>query len=103
MLTHREELLPLFPRLELEENGVWKPRVWPPNMGARRDIPKSAYDPFHHSVRSLIDAGYIQKSEIPEPGDDNSTWLHDFLSSSRFVVALGGLISTAGAALYLYW
>lgn len=59
------EVLPVFTRLELE-HGQWVPRYWPPNMGAKRDLPEEAV--IHESVQQMYNAGVI--SEMPKLGGD---------------------------------
>ncbi|KAF1994657.1 hypothetical protein P154DRAFT_501527 [Amniculicola lignicola CBS 123094] len=59
------EILPFFTRLELED-GKWVPRHFPPNLGAKRDIPLDAI--IHHSVKAMSRAGIISEDQIPVLG-----------------------------------
>lgn len=54
--------MPFISRLEYEK-GKWVPRHWPPNFGARRDIPSDA--DMHPSLIALSEAGVLQPTEIP--------------------------------------
>ena len=66
------EILPIFTRLELE-HGAWIPRHWPPNLGAKRDIPTHAE--IHPSVQSMYQAGVLRLDQMPELGSDEPTLL----------------------------
>ncbi|KAF1969428.1 hypothetical protein BU23DRAFT_652823 [Bimuria novae-zelandiae CBS 107.79] len=59
------EILPIFSRLELE-NDVWVPRQWPPNLGALRDIPTEAN--IHPTVEAMYKAGVLSQEEMPVLG-----------------------------------
>jgi hypothetical protein len=59
------EILPFFTRLELED-GKWVPRHFPPNLGAKRDIPLDAA--IHHSVKAMSRAGIISEDQTPVLG-----------------------------------
>ncbi|KAK2865275.1 hypothetical protein FQN49_003734 [Arthroderma sp. PD_2] len=74
------ELLPVFTRLELEEHQ-WKPRYWPPNCGAHRDIPSEAT--FHHTVEQMHKAGILKK--MPKQGGDGAPFLKDPLIAVRYL------------------
>ena len=65
-----KEILPIFTRLELEQ-GAWIPRHWPPNLGAKRDIPTHAE--IHHSVQHMYQAGVLKLDQMPELGGDEPT------------------------------
>ena len=61
MLT--PEWVPLFSYLSYDcGNGVWKPRAFPPNRCALRDIPKNAV--IHESVKLLHNAGVLEDWEV---------------------------------------
>ncbi|KAI9888526.1 MAG: hypothetical protein M1814_006860 [Vezdaea aestivalis] len=64
------EILPLFTRLELENNR-WIPRYWPPNLGATRDIPDGAE--IHPSVQRMHQAGILTHNQMPRTGGDTPT------------------------------
>ncbi|KAF3935175.1 hypothetical protein ABW20_dc0108233 [Dactylellina cionopaga] len=57
------EVMPFISRLEYEK-GKWVPRYWPPNFGARRDIPANA--DIHPSLVALHEAGVLKESEVPK-------------------------------------
>ncbi|KAK2750712.1 hypothetical protein FQN57_002785 [Myotisia sp. PD_48] len=80
MMWWSMELLPFFTRLELEQNH-WKPRYWPPNCGAERDIPTDAH--IHISVEQLHRAGVLKK--MPKLGGDEAPMLQDPLIVVRFL------------------
>ncbi|EZF31568.1 hypothetical protein TMEN_2627 [Trichophyton mentagrophytes] len=74
------ELLPIFTRLELEDHQ-WKPRYWPPNCGAHRDIPTEAT--LHCTVEKMHKAGILKK--MPKLGGDKAPLLNDPLIVPRYV------------------
>ncbi|KAM5443928.1 hypothetical protein MferCBS31731_001174 [Microsporum ferrugineum] len=74
------ELLPVFTRLELEDHQ-WKPRYWPPNCGAHRDIPTEAT--LHHTVEQMHKAGILKK--MPKLGGDKAPLLNDPLIVARYI------------------
>ncbi|KAF3930308.1 hypothetical protein ABW19_dt0200735 [Dactylella cylindrospora] len=57
------EVMPFISRLEYEE-GKWVPRYWPPNFGARRDIPADAN--MHPSLVALYEAGVVEDGDVPK-------------------------------------
>src|SRR6187402_62254 len=60
----RVEVLP-FSYLVLSR-GKWVPRNWPPNLGAKRDIPLGAE--IHPSVLVMKRSGILQPSDMPKLG-----------------------------------
>lgn len=62
------EILPFFTRLELE-GGKWVPRHFPPNLGAKRDIPLDAN--IHPSVKAMNFAGILSPDQMPVLGGDH--------------------------------
>ncbi|KAL8960392.1 MAG: hypothetical protein Q9193_002894 [Seirophora villosa] len=61
-LTQVTEIIPLFSRLEYE-NEKWVVRRFPPSLGAYRDIPSGA--DIHPSVKLLFKQGTLPKEETP--------------------------------------
>ena len=53
----KAEILPISSRLELQRNGLWKPKYFPSALGSRRGIPKGAK--IHASVTNMMECGIL--------------------------------------------
>jgi hypothetical protein len=65
------ELIPISSRLELEDKK-WVARHFPPNLGAKRDIPDEAE--INDSVTKMLHDGILDQSMKPIKGGGSSFW-----------------------------